>query len=282
MCAVGGMAIASAVACTRGPAVISQQAEARQLAARLHVQFIQAIEAANRAVMADTDEASAAAAKESEQASVSAEQTLQALKPILASLAYQDEIGSLGRFAQKFDEYRKLDAEVLPLAVENTNLKAQRLSFGAGQEAADAVFAAVAAPVAKGPGTAEAALETARCRAAILEIQVIQARHIAEADEAAMTRMEGQMLAAEQAARGALDRLRTLQPQTVSQQQAAAAALDRFVAVNREIVALSRRNTNVRSLALTLGRKRIVAAECEDQLRTLEDALAKHAFTATR
>ena len=36
------------------------------------------------------------------------------------------------------------------------------------------------------------------------------------------------------------------------------------VEYNPDMVALSRRNTNVRSLALALGRKRTVAAQCED------------------
>jgi hypothetical protein len=58
--------------------------------------------------------------------------------------------------------------------------------------------------------------------------------------------------------------------------------LERFKANNTEIVALSRRNSNVRSLALSLGRKRTITAQCDDQLRALEDALAKHEFRATR
>jgi len=33
---------------------------------------------------------------------------------------------------------------------------------------------------------------------------------------------------------------------------------------------------------LSLGRKRTVTAECDDILHALEDALAKHDFTATR
>ena len=40
-------------------------------------------------------------------------------------------------FKARFDEYRRLDDEILPLAVENTNVKAQRLSFGPAREAAD-------------------------------------------------------------------------------------------------------------------------------------------------
>jgi dihydropyrimidinase len=55
-----------------------------------------------------------------------------------------------------------------------------------------------------------------------------------------------------------------------------------LMSVHAEIVALSRRNSNVRSLALSLGRKRIVTAECEDQLRALEEALTKHEFSAAR
>jgi hypothetical protein len=54
------------------------------------------------------------------------------------------------------------------------------------------------------------------------------------------------------------------------------------LAVNGEIVALSRRNTNVRSLALALGRKRTVAAQCEERLQALVEALERHEFTATR
>ena len=54
------------------------------------------------------------------------------------------------------------------------------------------------------------------------------------------------------------------------------------MAIHKEIITLSRRNSDVRSLALSLGRKRTVTAECEEQLQALEEALAKHEFTATR
>jgi hypothetical protein len=76
--------------------------------------------------------------------------------------------------------------------------------------------------------------------------------------------------------RGACDRL--WPPQLT----AASAAQDRFLAIHAQIVTLSRRNSNVRSLALSFGRKRMVTAECEDQLQALEEALAKHEFSATR
>jgi len=40
--------------------------------------------------------------------------------------------------------------------------------------------------------------------------------------------------------------------------------------------------TNVRSLAPSLGQKRMLAAACEDSLRALQDALSKRGFSATR
>ncbi len=77
-----------------------------------------------------------------------------------------------------------MDDEILPLAVENTNLKAQRLSFGPAQEAAEAFRAALDAAVrsAKGSCCAEAIADESA--AALLEIQVLQAPHIAEPDDA--------------------------------------------------------------------------------------------------
>jgi hypothetical protein len=269
MCA----AAAVASACAGPKAALTDLIEARQLASELHVQFTRGSEAANRAVMADTDEASAAAADEARRATQTVEQTIQTLRATLQSLGYAGDGQLLDEFDRRFAEYRQLDDEILPLAVENTNLKAQRLSFGAGQDAAAAFGAAVeaAARAAKGGCCGQASAQ--RARAAVLEIQVLQAPHIAESDDAAMTRIEDRMKELLRTARAALDELNAPE---------AAAALDRFVAINDQIVALSRRNSNVRSLALSLGRKRMVTAECEDDLRALEQAVAKHEFSATR
>jgi len=272
---------AVASGCINGPAVLTVQTEARQFAAELQVAFANANEATNRAVLADTDEASAVAAKASEQDTSTALQLLDRLDPRVQSLGYQDAIRSLAEFKVKFDECRRLDSEILPLAVENTNLKAQRLSFGEAQETADAFSASVDA-AASASRSGNGALQAARARAEILAMQVLQARHIAEADDTAMDIMEQDMAVRERSARTALEHLRPSSRAAARALDSAAAALDRFVTVNRQIVELSRRNTNVRSLALTLGRKRVVAAEAEDELRSLDGALASHAFRATR
>jgi hypothetical protein len=264
---------------------LTQLVNARRFAADLHLQFAKAAEAANRAVMADTDEASATAAREARDAVQAVERGVKGLQPILTSLGYDDELRFLEAFNEQFVEYRKLDDEILPLAVENSNLKAQRLSFGPAREAADqfrrSLDAAVRAAAPGNPCCGDAM--AAKAAAALLEIQVLHAPHIAEAEDAAMTRMEERMAALEAVARKAVDDLkRLLGSRAGAQMTTATAALDRFKDVNREIIALPRRNSDVRSLALSLGRKRMVMATADDQLRALEEALAKHEFTATR
>jgi hypothetical protein len=282
----GAITVGAAAACVDGSkAVLNQQADAHRLASHLHVQFSRAADASNRAVMADTDDASIAAAREAEQATQAVEQDVQALRRILENLSYRDEVRQLDAFKARFSQYRALDAEILPLAVENTNIKAQRLSFGPGQDAVNAFRQSLAAAgrlaAAKNAIAVDALV--AKATVAVLEVQVSEARHIAESDDAAMTRMEAAMHTSEAAARSALGSLIGLLPPAAGAQlTAAASALDRFTAANAEIVTLSRRNSNVRSLALSLGKKRTVTAECDDMLQALEDTLAQHHFTATR
>ena len=119
--------------------------------------------------------------------------------------------------------------------------------------------------------------------ATVREIQVLQAPHIADADEAVMTRMEKSMATSEAAARDALKALSSLvDPGYKARIVAATATLDRFMAINQQIISLSRRNTNVRSLALSLNQKGKVIPGCENALHALRDPLSKRGFTGTR
>jgi hypothetical protein len=283
---IGAITIAAIVGIGCGArSGLERLSQARQLSADLIVQFTKAADAANRAVMADTDEASVAFAREAEEAKQAVQTSVDAMQPVLQSLGYSDETLLLQEFVARFAEYRELDRRILDLAVQNTNLKAQRLSFGPAQEAADAFRVALEAVVpldtAKDTWRVRAIVATAV--AAVREIQVLQAPHIAEPDDAAMSRMEARMTAAEAAARRALDELAPLiSPGSRPRLAAAAAELNRFMAVHSEIRVLSRRNTNVRSLALSLNEKGKLTRACEDSLRALRDALARRGLTGTR
>jgi hypothetical protein len=256
-----------------------------RLASDLQVLFAQATDASNRAVMTDADEDAKTAVGEAEQATQDVQRDVEQLRTVLTSMGYQEELGLLENFSKQFAEYRQVDAEILPLAVENTNAKAQRLSFGPAAQAVNEFRTALDAVVTtETPDTAtRLELLATRAVADVLDIQALHAPHIAEPEDEPMTRMEQKMSASEQDARRALQQMRTLVPATSqSQLNAAVAALDRFSTIHREIISLSRRNSEVRSLALSLGRKRMVTAQCDDQLRALQAALARHSVGATR
>lgn len=264
---------------------LERLSEARHLSADLLVHFTKAADAGNRAVMADTDEASSAFAREAEEEAQAVQAGADALGPILEGLNYADETRLLQEFVGRFAEYRELERRILDLAVENTNLKAQRLSFGPAQEAADAFRGSIElvapADAARDAWRVKAMVATAV--AGVREMQVLQAPHIAEADDAGMTRIEERMATSEAAVRKALETLAPLvQPASRPRLAAAVADLDRFMGLHAQIMSLSHRNTNVRSLALSLNQKGKLTGTCEDSLRALRDALAKRGFVGTR
>jgi len=274
-----------ATSACNAPMVLTQQVEARRVTLDLQVQFTKAADAANRSVMSDTDDDAKAAAREAEQATQAVLRDVGQLESILKSMGYSEELRFLDTFSSRFAEYQKLDAEILPLAIENTNVKAQRLSFGPAREAADAFRTALEAAVkmASPADASRADALAARAILSVVDIEVLQAPHIAEAEDAPMTRMEAQMAASEAAARKGLERIKSLLPPEAGPHlTAAVASLDRFKTINADLIKLSRQNSDVRSLALTLGRKRVLTAQCDDQLRGLQEALTKHTNPATR
>jgi len=283
---VGGYCIAVVVATATGcggGSNLEQLTEARRLSSELLVDFTKTADAANRAVMADTDADSIAFARESEAAAQEAHRVSKQLGTIVAGLGYSDEVQRLTEFNSRFSEYQTLDRTILGLAVENTNLKAQRLSFGSVQKEADAFRGSLEAVSASSSGeTWHVKALAAEAVSAVREIQVLQAPHIAEADDATMGRLEKQMASAEGEARSALEMLGRVQPSSKTQIAAATSALTRFMDLNAQLIVLSRRNSNVRSLALSLGKKRMVTAGCEESLRALQDGLAKRGFPGSR
>jgi len=260
---------------------LEQLLESRRLSTDLLVQFTRVVDGGNRAVMADTDEASIAFARETEQTTQLVQRDVEALKPVLAGLGYSQEARLLEDFQQRFSEFRALDTTILGLTVENTNLKAQRLSFGPAQQAADA-FRDALEPITRSVPTQapwRVAALAATAVAAVREIQALQAPHIAEPEDPVMGALEERMMTAEATARAALQAIDGLLPsESRPRLSAATAALDRFVSANAEIIRLSRRNSNVRSLALSLGQKRTLTARCEETLRSLQDALEQRSL----
>jgi hypothetical protein len=267
----------SMFACSeRSSPVITRLIDARRIAAELQLSFSHAADATDRAVMADTDEASIRFAHEADAEAAGIDRESQAIESIVRRLHYARELKLLGDFRAAFARYRALDREILSLAVENTNLKAQRLSFGPAYAAANDLAAALR-PALNGEDETRKALATTVVLA-VREVEVLEAPHIAAADDATMAALETQMSDRTELAKRTLAELR----QRGLAADGSQVALDRFIDLHRQLIALSRRNSNVRSLALALGRQRTLSGVCEDQLRALNDQLAQHDFIATR
>src|SRR3954463_1372957 len=120
----------AAAGCTAPATSLQRLAQATRVAADLRVQFTKEGDAANRAVMADTDEASVRFKRDAQQALGAAQMDSATLRPLLMGLGSEAELQLLDQFDRSFATYRDLDAKILDLAVKNTNLKAQQLSFG--------------------------------------------------------------------------------------------------------------------------------------------------------
>ena len=282
------LALTLAAGCRQAPdAEMTGLTEARRLAADLRLQFNKAADDANRAVMADTDEASVAFAREADQLKGLVRSDIRALMPHLEKLRYAAEIGALQEFERHFAEYEQLDRSILELAVENTNLKAQRLSFGPAREAADSLRDSLDALAASTPAKDRCRVDALVAKAvlAVREIQVLQAPHIAESEDAAMSRLEKQMDALAATAKDAVDalsKLKAADPKAEPALTGATGALARFRDISGDLVKLSRRNSNVRSLALSLRQKPALVAACDHSLGVLVDTLEKESFTAPR
>ena len=269
--------------CHGGPAtVMAQLSEANRLALELRVEFSKTSDASNRAVMADTDEASIAFAKEAQTASTAIEHDMVSLSSLLNTLGAPDAPPLLDQARKAFLEYRNVDSSILALAVENTNLKAQRLSFGAAHDAAEHFRAALTefVPALAANERCRGQAFATRAELAILELETLQGPHIASSDDAAMTGIEQKMAVLHGTVEQSLSALPgVVEPSALA---AAGAAFVQFKSIESQIVSLSRRNSNVRSLDLALRVKPPLTTACDDSLRKLQQKLLSEGSKATR
>lgn len=251
-----------------------RESQKAQLISRMRADIFSAAEAEKSAVLAETDEASQTNAKRARAMTDQVAAALAEYKGL--AVGKPEEEALLRRFEEAFAEYRKADEEVLALAVQNTNLKAYALSFGPATEALAKVEQTLRPLLgARGGKATEAALLATQALAGALRIQSLHAPHIAERTEARMDELEKRMAQADKEVRSALGALGSSGGQAL-------AAYEEFHAATAEIVRLSRLNTNVRSLDLSLGRKVKVLAVCDEVLLALKNQVGGIAAKATK
>ena len=263
--------------------VFEERIRREQLVSDMLVNLTASAEAEKRAVMAETDEASKANAQEAQRTSTAVEDARRELARLTRREDSSEESKLINEFNAAWTEFQALDREILGLAVENTNLKAMRLSIGPASDALRRLEAALKELVAgedSRPDSDEAAIQVV---VAALKMFALQSRHIAEASDEEMDRIEVEMKALDKEAGDGLIKLSELNVET---QQAilaqAQTAYSDFQKLHSQILDLSRRNSNVRSLALSLGKKRIATAKCTEVLSALQSSIRSEKFPATR
>jgi len=250
---------------------------------QMRLALASASEAEKSAVMATTDQDSQAFADQARAATASLEHERAQLGELLGANDSPRENELLAEFSKTLAGLERIDHDLLGLAVQNTNLKAYRLAFGPAAETlqeADDALARIAKERADSdsPGDKQVILLADDARISALRILALLPPHIAEESDQKMDEMEARMAREDRAIRKDLADLAAIKDLAEDSDLATAAArYASFTDLRAQILKLSRENTNVRSLAISLNEKRKAMFLCQDALSTLEQAI-QHEF----
>jgi hypothetical protein len=183
----------------------------------------------------------------------------------------------LEQFSKAFTEFQRIDNDLLSLAVRNTNLKASRLAFGPAAAALEEMDAALARLVMQStisPDNRRVVRLADDARIAALRIQTLLPPHIAEESVQRMATMEYLMAQEDRRVHESLDELASMAKLTDDPSLTiATSSYARFSDTKTQILKLSRENTNVRSLIISLNQKRKIMFVCLDALANLRNAI---------
>lgn len=247
------------------------------LVSRMQSALASASEAEKSAVLAVTDEDSHTYAGQARAAAAEVEQTGRELGELLKTGGTLPEKDLFKQFSELFTEFQRIDNELLNLAVRNTNIKAYSLAFGPAAAIVQDMNAALSRLISAQDGSPE---EKQVMRLAYgteiagLRIQALIPPHIAEESDRKMDALEAQMSREDGQIRRNLDELKALPGLSQNADLAkAAVGYSRFSHTKTRILALSRENTNVKSLSISLNQKRKVMLLCQDTLNQLQKAI---------
>lgn len=247
------------------------------LVERMQLDIASASEAEKSAVLAITDQDSQTFADQTRAASAKVEQERRELGELLTVGGTQDERELLAQFIEAFVEFQRIDNELLALAVKNTNLKAYSLAFGPVAVALKELNAALSHLVeanADSPEAKSVMLLAFGAQTSALRLQTLLPPHIAEENDKKMDELESLMATEDAQVRKSLDGLAALPKFSHDPGlETATARYAEFSRIKTQILALSRENTNVRSLSISLNQKRKAMRVCQAVLADLQQAI---------
>ena len=247
------------------------------LVSRMRLALASASEAEKSAVLAITDQDSRTFAGQARTAAVVVEQTRRELGELLKTGGTQGEKELFNQFSELFTEFQHIDNDLLNLAVKNTNIKAYSLAFGPAASALNEMNAALTQLLASNAGSPEerqVMLLAYGTEISGLRLQTLIPPHIAEESDQKMDQLEALMNKEDKQIRKNLNELTALPKLNQNANIAAAvSSYARFSKIKTRILALSRENTNVKSLSISLNQKRKVMLLCQDTLDKLQQAI---------
>jgi len=260
-------------------AQLAFKAKRVELVEQMRLALSWASEAEKSAVMATTDQDSQSFADQSRAQVAAVERGRKELEELLQTGGTKTEQDLLAQFSQAFAEFQRIDKDLLDMAVQNTNLKAYGLAFGPAAEVLNEMDAALSRVVAQNvsstsPDARQVMQLADDARIRTLRIQTLLAPHIAEESDRKMDELEALMAKEDLEVRKDLEGLASLlKPGGSPDIETAASRYAKFNEIKAQIIKLSRENTNVRSLAISLNQKRKVMLMCQDALAALEQAI---------
>jgi hypothetical protein len=232
--------------------VISNTRKVVEIVSRMRINLIKSTDLEKGAVMAITDEESQDLAEQSRKSADAVERDYHGLKELIDAAKIEKEMKLLNEFSDNWNNIKMIDIELLSLAVENTNLKAENLSF---TTAAPAItnFERLLSELMDIPKSDGERAQTAKlayqAATAAMRIYSLEAPHINEAQDEKMDALENLMGMNEKKVRDALLNLsRLIDQQGKIILNDALSAFAKFMEVHKEVIRLSRMNTNIKSL----------------------------------
>lgn len=249
-----------------------------ELVGRMHAALSSSSEAEKSAVMATTDQESKLFAEQARSALTVVEKRRDELGKLLETEGTRNERDLLSQFSQALTQVQQIDRELLDLAAKNTNLKAYALVFGPVADALAGMDRALSkilreSTTSTAPEARQVMLLAAGAQSGAWRIQALLPPHIFEESDQKMDEHEARMSNEDQKVRSELKELAALLGSGSPDVETAMSGYARFTERKKQILDLSRQNTNVRSLIISLNQKRKAIQMCRAALDTLEQAI---------
>jgi len=248
-----------------------------ELVSSMRIHLLKATEAEKNAVMALTDEASEAFAVEARQAADAVESSRKEIENLINDGESQGETKLLNEFNACWSQYRKLDDSILTLAVQNTNLKAQQISTTQCTLEIQNIETSLNRVIHgndKNQQCNDSVITAYDALTASLKIFTLHKPHIEATDDQQMDNIEHDIKTYDETAQKAFNDLNGMAAFEDNRDlKDAKVAYDKFMKLTNEVIRLSRLNTNIKSAELSLGKKRLVSAQCQEILATLQKSV---------